>query len=108
MASAASLLGLIPLLGAMPSSGNRQLPDIVDAAQGRDALFKCREICRRCAVWPDDEPPRGALSGVCAIHAVVLKAEHAIRSELAARTLADVGAAVGSKSPCFVRQDVPG
>src|ERR1044072_1902613 len=32
---------------------------IVDAAQGKDPLFECREIRRRCALWPDDRPPRG-------------------------------------------------
>jgi Rrf2 family protein len=82
--------------------------EIVDAAQGRDVLFECREIRARCALWPDDEPPRAARSGVCEIHAVMLAAERAMRAELAACTLADIAARVGEKSPRFVATDAPG
>jgi Rrf2 family protein len=72
--------------------------EIVDAAQGPDELFDCREIRARCALWPDDEPPRGATTGRCSIHAVMLAAEAAMRRELAAHTLADIRARVRSKS----------
>jgi Rrf2 family protein len=82
--------------------------EIVDAAQGRDALFECREIRARCALWPDDAPPRAARSGVCEIHAVMLAGERAMRAELASHTLADVVARVGVKSPRYVAADVPG
>jgi Rrf2 family protein len=81
--------------------------DIVDAAQGRDVLFECREIRAHCALWPDDAPPRAARSGVCEIHAVMLAAERALRAELAAHTLAEIGARVGAKSPRFVTTDLP-
>jgi DNA-binding IscR family transcriptional regulator len=81
--------------------------DIVDAAQGRDALFECREIRARCALWPDEEPPRGARSGVCEIHAAMLAAERAMRAELAAHSLAALADRVGAKSPRFVATDVP-
>jgi Rrf2 family protein len=82
--------------------------EIVDAAQGRDVLFECREIRARCALWADDAPPRAARSGVCEIHAVMLAGERAMRAELASRTLADVAARVGAKSPRYVATDLPG
>ena len=81
--------------------------DIVDAAQGRDVLFECREIRALCALWGDDAPPRAARAGVCEIHAVMLAAERAMRAELAAHRLADIAARVGAKSPRFVATAVP-
>jgi Rrf2 family protein len=39
--------------------------EIVEAANGRNTLFECREIRDRSALWPDDHPPRPAVSGVC-------------------------------------------
>src|SRR5438874_2078162 len=82
--------------------------EIIDAAQGNDALFECREIRARCALWPDDAPPRGARSGVCEIHAVMLAAERAMRTELASHTLEDIAARVGAKAPRYVTTDLPG
>ena len=105
------------VLGAEGVHGGWQLgrePDqitvleIIDGAHGRDVLFDCREIRVRCALWPDDAPPRAARSGVCAIHAVMLGAERIMRAQLASCTLADIAASVGSKSPRFVNADVPG
>jgi Rrf2 family protein len=81
--------------------------EVVDAAQGRDPLFDCREIRARCALWADDAPPRGARSGVCEIHAVMLAAERAMRAELATQTIADIAARVNAKSPRFAEADVP-
>lgn len=81
--------------------------EIVEAAQGREPLFDCREIRARCALWPDDAPPRGARSGVCEIHAVMLAAERAMRAQLGSQMLSDIGARVSAKSPRFVRTDVP-
>jgi len=81
--------------------------DIVDAAQGRDVLFECREIRGRCILWPDDAPPRAARSGVCEIHAVMLAAERAMRAELVSHTLADLAARVSAKSPRYVATAVP-
>jgi len=81
---------------------------IVEAAQGKKALFECREIRGRCALWSDDAPPLGARSGVCEIHAVMLAAEHAMRAELARHTLADIALSVRTKSPRFVTKSVPG
>ena len=81
--------------------------EIVDAAQGKEPLFDCREIRAHCALWADDAPPRGARSGVCEIHAVMLAAERAMRTTLASQTLADIAQRVSAKSPRFVAVDVP-
>lgn len=71
---------------------------IVDAIEGEKPLFDCQEIRSRCAVF-DDKPPEWSVAGVCAIHAVMLKAEQAMRAELAANTLADVARTVERKAP---------
>ena len=81
--------------------------EVVDAAQGKEPLFDCREIRARCALWADEAPPRGARSGVCEIHAVMLAAERAMRAELASQRLADIAHSVSAKSPRFVATDVP-
>jgi len=91
---------------ARPTEEIRVL-DVVDAAHGVDPLFDCREIRARCALWTDDAAPRAARSGVCEIHAVMLAAEHAMRTELARQTLADIVARVEAKSPRFSAEDVP-
>lgn len=71
---------------------------IVDAIEGRKPLFDCQDIRGRCALF-GGQPPSWATQGVCAIHAVMLQAEKAMRDALAARTLADVGQTVMSKAP---------
>lgn len=82
--------------------------DVVDAAHGEDTLFECREIRSRCALWPDNAVPRGARTGVCEIHAVMLAAEAAMRKEMAARTLSQIAVRVRSKSPNTVTTQIPG
>jgi Rrf2 family protein len=81
--------------------------EIVEAAEGKDVLFRCRAIRARCALWPDDAPPRAARSGVCEIHATMLAAENAMLAELSSQTLADIADRVRQKSPRFVATDVP-
>lgn len=78
---------------------------IVDAIEGRKPLFDCQDIRGRCALF-DGAPPSWATHGVCAIHAVMLQAEKAMRDTLAARTLADVGQAVMSKAPADFSSEV--
>jgi Rrf2 family protein len=80
---------------------------IAEAAHGRDSLFECREIRARCALWPDEAPPRAALSGTCEIHAVMLGAERAMRTVLDSQTLADIAMRMSAKSPRFAGTDVP-
>jgi len=71
---------------------------VVDAIEGAKPLFDCQEIRGRCAVFGDTAPD-WAISGVCGVHAVMLKAEKAMRAELASHTLADVAAGVSRKAP---------
>jgi Rrf2 family protein len=71
---------------------------IVDAIEGAKPLFDCQEIRSRCAVF-DESPPEWATRGVCAIHEVMLKAEEAMRAELAAHSLADLAASFQRKAP---------
>ena len=79
--------------------------EVVDAIEGDKPLFDCQQIRGRCTLF-GGEPPAWSLSGVCAIHAVMLKAEKAMRSELAAQTLANIAATVDRKAPPSHAQDV--
>lgn len=71
---------------------------IVDAVEGTKPLFDCQEIRHRCATFADT-PPNWATAGVCAIHSVMLKAEQAMRNELAAHSLADLATIFAGKAP---------
>jgi Rrf2 family protein len=71
---------------------------IVDAIEGRKPLFDCQEIRGRCAVF-GESPPGWAMAGTCSIHAVMLRAEKAMRDSLAAQSLADIATAVYRKAP---------
>lgn len=71
---------------------------IVDAIEGEKPLFDCQEIRSRCAVFGATAPD-WATSGVCGIHQVMLKAEDAMRGELAAHSLAEVSTTFKRKAP---------
>lgn len=71
---------------------------IVDAIDGRKSLFDCQEIRGRCAIF-GGAPPSWASNGVCAVHAVMLSAEKAMRDALAGQSLADIGRVLGNKAP---------
>ena len=71
---------------------------VVDAIEGHKPLFDCQEIRGRCAVF-GTSPPGWATAGTCSIHAVMLRAEKAMRQELAAQSLADVATTVYRKAP---------
>lgn len=77
---------------------------VADAVAGRQRLFECQEIRARCALWPDDAPPAGAQRGTCAIHAVMLEAEAALRGSLGARTIADIALEVSAKTSSVTRE----
>jgi Rrf2 family protein len=62
------------------------------------ALFDCREIRGRCAVF-EDEPPAWATNGVCSIHAVMQSAERHMRETLAGHTLRDLAMRTAAKAP---------
>lgn len=72
--------------------------ELVDAIEGRKPLFECREVRTRCPLF-DGDVPEWATRGVCSIHAVMLKAEKAMRDALASETLADIGGRLDRKAP---------
>ncbi|MEW6638891.1 MAG: Rrf2 family transcriptional regulator [Pseudomonadota bacterium] len=79
--------------------------DIVDALEGRKPLFDCQEIRSRCALY-GGKPPARSLTGVCGIHAVMLRAEQSMRDELARTTLADIASGVQRKMPAGFSAEV--
>jgi Rrf2 family protein len=81
--------------------------EIVDAVEGEKPLFDCQEIRGRCAVF-GDKPPGWALAGTCAVHAVMLQAEKAMRQALAAQTLGSVAQRFGRTAPSQFFADVHG
>lgn len=79
--------------------------DIVDAIEGDKLLFDCQEIRGRCAVF-GQRPPSWATSGVCAVHAVMIRAEKAMRAVLAQETLANVADTFGRKAPAEFSDEI--
>jgi Rrf2 family protein len=79
--------------------------DVVDAVEGHKPLFDCQEVRGRCAVF-NGAPPAWSTSGVCGIHAVMLRAEKSMRRELGRTTLAQLSAGVGSKMPVTFPKEV--
>lgn len=71
--------------------------DVVVAIDGDKPLFECREIRSRCAVFNNDAPT-WATGGVCSVHAVMLAAEKAMRTELKRHTLDDLAQRVATKA----------
>lgn len=63
--------------------------EVVDAIEGDRKLFDCREVRRGCALF-GEAPPAWSVSGVCGIHAVMIRAERQMRAELAKTSLADL------------------
>ncbi|MBC2779163.1 Rrf2 family transcriptional regulator [Parasphingopyxis sp. GrpM-11] len=78
---------------------------IVDAIEGRKPLFDCQEIRGRCAAF-GELPPTWATRGVCSVHAVMLRAEKAMRETLAGASLRDLTQAVSRKAPPEFANDV--
>jgi len=72
--------------------------EIVDAIEGEKPLFDCQEVRGRCALFADGVPG-WASAGTCAVHAVMLQAEKAMRDALAAQTLGEVAARFSRKAP---------
>ena len=72
--------------------------DIVDAIEGEKPLFDCQEVRERCSLFAG-KPPGWATAGTCAVHAVMLNAEKAMRDSLAKQTLASVSATFVRKAP---------
>jgi Rrf2 family protein len=72
--------------------------DVVMAIEGARRLFDCKEVRTRCALF-GGAPPSWASAGVCGIHAVMLRAEKAMRAELARTSLKDLAQGVDRKAP---------
>jgi Rrf2 family protein len=72
--------------------------EIIDAIEGEKPLFDCREVRLQCPLFGKD-PPNWAAKGTCAIHAVMLHAEKAMREALAGQSLGDVAERFGRKAP---------
>ncbi len=86
-------------------AANISFLDIVDAIEGPKPLFDCQEVRSRCAVF-GDSAPSWALAGTCAVHAVMLQAEKAMRQALAAQTLGSVASCFSSLAPSQFLADV--
>lgn len=89
------------------AAGAISVLDVVRAIDGDKALFDCREIRARCAVF-EDAPPAWATSGTCAVHAVMLDAQRKMEDALAGQTLLDLAQRVGRKSPASYDTKVVG
>lgn len=74
------------------------LLDIVNAIDGRKAIFECREIRGRCALF-EDEVPAWALDGPCSVHGAMLIAQKRMEEALAQQTILDIARKVGRKAP---------
>ncbi|MGO4377921.1 RrF2 family transcriptional regulator [Pseudoduganella sp. RAF53_2] len=79
--------------------------EVVDAVEGEKALFDCREIRARCAVYGDN-PPASATRGVCGIHAVMLEADQRMREVLAGHTVGALASRTSAKIPANYRHAV--
>ncbi|NHO33201.1 RrF2 family transcriptional regulator [Acetobacter fallax] len=86
-------------------AGTISVLEVVEAVEGRKALFSCQEIRGRCVLFQDN-PPDWAGRGVCSIHAVMLRAERAMRQELSQTSLADLAQSVTEKAPASFPGDV--
>ncbi|MNP26892.1 hypothetical protein D3C76_1197710 [compost metagenome] len=74
------------------------LLDIVNAIDGRKAIFECREIRGRCALF-EGEVPAWALDGPCSVHGAMLIAQKRMEEALAQQTILDIARKVGRKAP---------
>jgi Rrf2 family protein len=72
--------------------------EVIEAIDGKKPLFDCQQIRGRCAVF-GDAAPGWATGGVCAVHAVMIRAEQVMREELAKTTLADIAHTLNQKAP---------
>ncbi|NVD40012.1 Rrf2 family transcriptional regulator [Ensifer sp. HO-A22] len=71
---------------------------VIEAVDGRKALFECKEIRGQCALF-GDRTPAWAQDGVCSIHAVMIEAEKRAREVMASYTLAAISERAAAKAP---------
>lgn len=72
--------------------------DVVDAIEGKKPLFDCQNVRQRCALY-EGSPPSWSGTGMCGIHAVMVRAEQRMREELGRTTLADLAKGAVRKAP---------
>ncbi|WP_334150711.1 RrF2 family transcriptional regulator [Hyphomicrobium sp.] len=72
--------------------------DVVEAIDGKQPLFECQGIRSRCAVF-GDSAPAWSTDGVCAVHAVMLRAEARMREELASASIGELARILDRKVP---------
>lgn len=82
---------------AMPASEISFL-EIVDAIEGEKPLFDCQNVRERCVLF-NQGAPDWATEGYCAVHAIMLQAEKAMREALASHSLADAFGRFNRKVP---------
>ncbi len=79
--------------------------DVVDAIEGPKPLFDCQQIRDRCTLY-EGTVPGWMTSGICGIHALMLRAEKSMRAELARTTLHDLAQGVGGNAPAGFTDDL--
>ncbi|RCW82234.1 RrF2 family transcriptional regulator [Phyllobacterium bourgognense] len=79
--------------------------DIVDAIDGRKNVFDCKDVRKNCVLFAGDAPT-WMTSGVCGIHAVMLRAQKSMRQEMARTTLEDLSGAFDRRAPAAFGEDV--
>lgn len=79
--------------------------EVVDAIEGSKSLFDCQQVRDRCVLFKG-APPSWMSSGVCGIHAVMLRAEKRMREELARTTIGDLVEGVAKKAPAGFAEDL--
>lgn len=72
--------------------------DIVQAIDGPKAMFECREIRQRLAVF-DQAPPAWACDGPCGVRSVMDSAQQRMEEELARHTILDLARKMYRKAP---------
>ncbi|WP_158782823.1 Rrf2 family transcriptional regulator [Pantoea sp. BAV 3049] len=72
--------------------------DIVQAIDGPKAMFECREIRQRLAVF-DETPPAWACDGPCGVRSVMDSAQQRMEEELARHTILDLARKMYRKAP---------
>ncbi len=71
---------------------------VIDAIEGNKPLFRCRDIRHNCVLYKES-PPEWTTTGVCEIHAVMLRAEQRMRASLAETSVSDIVRKTSKKIP---------
>ncbi len=79
--------------------------DVIDAVEGDRRLFDCKEVRGNCALF-GGVTPDWAVAGVCAVHAVMLRAEKSMRAEMGRTSILDLAEGMYRKAPADFGPDV--